>query len=63
MEKFVMDMMYDYKGSMNCTVTLKKNKDDNTISVITDYGEVVAVCTSGHIVARVLKELDDGKYA
>lgn len=63
MEKFSMDMMYDYKGSMNCTVVLQKNENDNTISVITDYGEVVAVCTSGHGVAKVLKDLDGGKYA
>lgn len=56
-------MCYGYKGSSNCTVTLQKNKDDDTVSVITDYGEVVAVCTSDHGVARVLKDLDDEKYA
>lgn len=63
MEKIVLDMCYGYKGSSNRTVTLQKNKDDDTISVITDYGEVVAVCTSGHGVARVLKDLDDEEYA
>lgn len=63
MEKFVLYMCYSYKGSSNCTVTLRKNEEDDTISVITDYGEVVAVCTSGHDVARVLKDLDDEKYA
>ena len=63
MEKFTMEMLYEYKGSSNCTVTLRKNKDDDAISVITSYGEVVDVCTSGHDVARVLKDLDDDKYA
>ena len=63
MKKFILDMGYGYKGSFNCTVTLQKNMEDNTISVITDYGEVVAVCTSGHGVAKVLKDLDDDKYA
>lgn len=63
MEKITLDMCYGYKGSSNCTVTLQKNAEDDTISVITDYGEVVAVCTSGHGVARVLKDLDDKKYA
>ena len=63
MGKFVMYMSYYYKGSTNCTVTLQNNKEEGTISVITDYGEVVAVCTSGHGVARVLKDLDDDKYA
>ena len=63
MKKFVMYMSYGYKGSTNCTVTLQNNEEEGTISVITDYGEVVAVCTSGHGVARVLKDLDDDKYA
>lgn len=63
MEKLILDMCYGYKGSSNCTVTLQKNMKDNTTSVITDYGEVVAVCTSGHGVTRVLKDLDDEKYA
>ena len=62
MEKFVMLMGYYYKGSMNSTVTLQNNEEDGTISVITDYGEVVAVCTSGHSVAKVLKDLDEDKY-
>ena len=63
MEKFVMDMCYNYKGSMNCTVTLQNNEENGIISVITDYGEVVARCTSGNHVAKVLKDLDDDKYA
>lgn len=63
MEKITLDMSYGYKGSTNCTVTLQNNEEEGTISVITDYGEVVAVCTSGHGVAKVLKDLDDEKYA
>ena len=62
MEKFVMLMAYYYKGSMNSTVTLQNNEEDGTISVITDYGEIVAVCTSGNSVAKVLKDLDEDKY-
>ena len=63
MEKITLDMCYGYKGSFNVTVNLRKNIEDNTISIITDYGEVVAVCTSGHGVAKVLKDLNDEKYA
>ena len=63
MEKIVMGMCYGYKGSSNCYVILQKNTEDDTISVITSYGEVVAVCTSGSRVAKVLKDLDDEKYA
>ena len=58
-----MNMSYGYKGSMNCTVTLQKDEENDTISIITSYGEVIAVCTSGHSVAKVLKDLDDEKYA
>lgn len=63
MEKFTVPMTYGYKGSMNCSVTLLSDDENGIISVITDYGEVVAVCTSGHGVAKVLKDLDDDKYA
>jgi hypothetical protein len=63
MEKFVMYMDYNYKGSINCTVTLQNNEAIGSVSVITDYGEVVAVCTSGNGVVKVLKDLVDNKYA
>ncbi len=63
MEKITLNMCYGYKGSMNGTVTLQKNEKDDTISVITSYGEVVEVCTSGHGVARVLSRLDNEEYA
>lgn len=62
MKRFTMYIDYGYKGSSNCTVTLQDN-EDGTFSVITSYGEVVAICTSGHGVAKVLKDLDDEKYA
>ena len=63
MEEMTIDMCYGYKGSINSSVKLRKNKDDDTISVITDYGEVVAVCTSGHQLAKVLYALDKEEYA
>lgn len=63
MEKFVLDMCYGYKGSSNCTVILEKDEEYNIVSIITDYGEVVANCCSGNSVAKVLKDLNDGKYA
>ena len=62
-EKITLDMTYGYKGSSNCTVTLQKNVEDGTISVITDYGETVATCTSGHQVATILSDLNNEKYA
>lgn len=63
MKRFDMDMTYMYKGSINSVVSLKKNENHNTISVITYYGEVVEECATGNRVAMVLKDLDDGKYA
>lgn len=58
-----MDMVYPFKGSICCTVTLEKNMETGNIAVITNYGEVVAVCTGGNQVAEVLKDLSDEKYA
>ena len=63
METMIIPMDYYYKGSTNCYLTLKKNKHDDTISVITGYNETVATVTSGHALAKVLQDLDNGVYA
>ncbi len=63
MEEFVMYMDYNYRGTINSTVTLQNDEAIGGVSVITDYGEVVAKCTSGNGVAKVLKDLIDDKYA
>lgn len=63
MEKITLDMTYCYKGSMCCYVTLQKDPTIGTISVTTSFGELVAVCTSGHQVAKVLTKLDNEEYA
>jgi hypothetical protein len=61
--KFTMDMTYSYKGSLCHTVTLEQHTETGNITIVTNYGEVVAVCASGNQVAEVLKDLSDGKYA
>ena len=63
MKDFTMDMIYYYKGSSNCNVTLQYNKATDTYSVITTYGEVIAICDSGHGVIKTLLELENGAYA
>ena len=63
MEIIHIPMSYYYKGSTNCYLTIKNNQNDGTISIITDYGETVAILTSGHGLAKVLADLEDGKYA
>ena len=62
-ENMTIPMCYFYKGSTNCYVYLRKNIEDETISVITDYGETVATVRSGHGLAKVLKDLNENKYA
>ena len=62
MEEFVMYMSYAYKDSLNYSVTLRKNKENDNISVVTTYGEIVAICKDAYDVARVLKNLGDDKY-
>lgn len=61
--KFTMDMAYSYKGSFCHTVTLEQHTETGNISIVTNYGEIVAVCASGNQAAEVLKDLSDGKYA
>ena len=57
MKDFTMDMIYYYN------VTLQYNKATDTYSVITTYGEVIAICDSGHGVIKTLLELENGAYA
>lgn len=58
-----MDMVYPFKGSLCHYVVLEKDRGFGSITVITNYGEVVAVCTGGNQAAEVLKDLSDEKYA
>ena len=62
-ETMTIPMCYFYKGSANCYLRLEKNLEDETISVITDYGETVTTVPSGHGLAKVLKDLGENKYA
>lgn len=62
-ESMTIPMCYYYKGSMNCYLRLKKNLEDESFSIITDYGETVATVCSGHGLAKVLKDLNENKYA
>lgn len=63
MEIMNIPMNYYYKGSSNCYLRLKKNAEDDTISIVTDYNETVAIVTSGHGLAKVLQDLDNDIYA
>lgn len=61
MDEFTMEMCYPYKGSLNYTVTLK-NEENGFISVISQYGELIANCFTGRDVGRILVELCDDKF-
>lgn len=63
MERININMCYLYKGTINSFVTLQKSFESSSITVITEYDEVVAICYSGNSLAKVLKDLDDNKYA
>ena len=61
MDKFTMEMRYFYKGFLNYTVTLEKG-ENGFISVISQYGELIANCFAGRDVGFLLVELCDDKY-
>lgn len=63
MERMNIDMCYLYEGTINRFVTLQKSFESNSITIITEYDEVVAICYSGNSLAKVLKDLNDNKYA
>lgn len=62
MDKFTMEMRYFYKGILNYTVTLEK-EENGFISVISQYGELIANCFTGRDAGFLLVELCDEKYA
>ena len=68
MESMLIPMTYYYKGSSNCYIRLEKNPIDETLRLISAYGEAIRingspVILSGHGLAKALTDLDEGKYA
>lgn len=63
MEIMHIPMDYYYKGSSNCYLHLRRNLEDETITITTDFGERIAVVCSGDELAKVLKNLMDGDKA
>ena len=45
-EIIIIPMCYFYKGSVNGYIRLQKNLEDETFSIITDYGETIATVTN-----------------
>lgn len=55
------NMYYYYYGSMNYSVTLKKNSD-KSVSIYTSYNELVSTIQSKDELKLVLTNLNAGKY-
>ena len=62
MNEFTMDMYYYYQGVPNRFVTLRKEKNGQ-ISVLNEFGRVMACYFNGYSVGRFLEELFDGVFA
>lgn len=60
-KQFVIDMVYDYKGSCNCEVRIEKTPCG--IQVITGYGELVGRAFDGVGLANILLDLARGAYS
>lgn len=60
-KQFVIDMVYDYKGSCNCEVRIEKTPYG--IQVITGHGELVGRAFGGAGLANILTDLASGVYS
>lgn len=58
MQTITIPMSYYYHGSSNIYLTINYNDEDGLITLVTDYGETLATCTSGHALARILHDLE-----
>lgn len=63
METMNIPMNYYYKGSSNGYLHLINDSDDGTIIILTDYGELIYIVTSGYGLEKVIRDLREGKYA
>lgn len=61
--KFPLNLSYAFKGSINCYVHLVLNEEDESITLVSDYGEVIGTAYSGESLIPMLKDLSEGKYA
>lgn len=58
MKTITIPMSYYFKGSSNCSITINYNDKECLITLITDYGETLDTCVSGHGLARILHDLE-----
>lgn len=59
---FPINLFYAFKGSLNCYVQIILN-DDESLTVVSDYGEIIKTVYSGESLADLMKDLSEGKYA
>lgn len=59
---FPINLFYSFKGSLNCYIRIIPN-DDESLTLISDYGEVIKTVYSGESLADLMKDLSDGKYS
>lgn len=62
-KRFPLNLSYAFKGSINCYVHLVLNEEDESITLVSDYDEVIGTAYSGESLIPMLKDLSDDKYA
>lgn len=53
---------YNYKGSMNCSLTFVEGAEEGSIDLMTDYGEKIATVHDTSELMEVLNKLDRDEY-
>lgn len=62
MNKVTLMSSYNYKGSINCSLTLME-REDGDVDLLTSYGERIKTIQSDSDLMRVLKDLEENKYS
>lgn len=59
---FPVNLSYAFKGSLNCYIRIILN-DDESLTLVSDYGEAIKTVYSGESLADLMKDLSEGKYS
>ena len=62
MKEISLNMSYNFKGTINCSLKLRQN-EDGLIDVLTDYNEIVGTIFTAYDLVEIIKELNEDKYA
>lgn len=62
MNQIVLMAQYNYKGSINSSLTLKQTETGD-VDLYTSYGELITTVQSTYGLMRVIQDLEDDSYA